>query len=95
MKIQKETVNEYLQTNPIDNQDALDLLENDDSENEFIEIDPNEVSNELLRFIIFNDTNLNNEDKTLLTRGYFSIEGGPSSLENDAIWNTKIKTLEN
>lgn len=72
MKIQKETVNEYLLTNPIDNQDALDLLENDDSENEFIEIDPNEVSNELLRFIIFNDTNLSNEDKTLLTRGISS-----------------------
>ncbi len=72
MKIQKETVNEYLLTNSIDNQDELDLLENDDSENEFIEIDPNEVSNELLRFIIFNDTNLSNEDKTLLTRGISS-----------------------
>lgn len=72
MKIQKETVNEYLLTNSIDNQDELDLLENDDSENEFIEIDPNDVSNELLRFIIFNDTNLSNEDKTLLTGGISS-----------------------
>ena len=65
MKIQKETVNEYLLTNPIDNQDALDLLENGDSENEFIEIDPNEVSNELLRFIIFNNTNLKHKLQTV------------------------------
>jgi hypothetical protein len=92
LKIQRETIEKYLQTNPTENEDAVNLLEHADFGANLIEFDPSDLSDELLRFIVFNDSNLSNEDKTLITKEYFSSSQF-SSIGNHSLWNMKIKTF--
>jgi len=93
LMINKETIEKYIQTNPLDLEEAENLLENCDRNDNLVEFNPYEISDEFLRFTLFNDTNLSNDDKAFLTKEFLENNVNASSLAVNDLWDTKIKSL--
>ena len=95
LMIKKETIENYLKTNALSAVESASFLDNTDASGTLVDFNPEEVSDEFLRFVLFNDTNLSNEIKSQLTREFLEKKVDIISKEENSIWDTKIKTLSN
>ena len=93
LKIKKETIENYLKTNALSPAESAAFLDNADASGTLVDFNPEEVSDELLRFVLFNDKHLTNEIKSELTREFLENKIELISKEENSIWETKIKTL--
>jgi hypothetical protein len=93
LMIKKETIENYLKTNVLSAVESASFLDNTDASGTLVDFNPEEVSSELLRYILFNDTHLSNEIKSELTHEFLEKKVEIISKEENSIWDTKIKTL--
>jgi hypothetical protein len=92
MKIQKSTLLRFLEEKEnVSNSDFQILQKLNNSNEESLEIEPNNASIDLLQFIIFNDSSLDYETKAKLTFDFLK----PKENKEAAVdfWNIKIKGL--
>lgn len=92
MKIEISTLKKYIKEgNTMESTDCELFREYLNSENLEIEITPSEISQKLLKFIIFNDNKLIYEDKAKLM---LQISEKDTTTSSTDFWKTKIKGLD-
>ena len=92
MKIQKSTLKRFLnEKENISKSDFQILKDLNNSNEESLEIEPNNASIDLLQFIIFNDSSLDYETKAKLTFDFLKPKENKEAAVN--FWSIKIKGL--
>lgn len=95
MKIERKTLISYLENQESIAKSDFDYLQQAQRlvNNDFLELDPKGISNNLLQFIIFNDTSLDYETKAKITLEYIKPKDNSKDNFESDFWTTKIKGL--
>jgi len=91
--VQKKTIEEFLKTNNVEDEDKNLIIDIATSPSDTIEIDPEEISKSLIKHIVLNDTLIDNETKTELSLRLIEKGKQNSNQSEDNIWDTRIKSI--
>jgi len=91
--INKKTLEDFVRENDLKVEDKDLIIRAVTSSSDAIEVETNELSVELIKYIVLNDSRLDNESKTMLSLELLESNSIESSKLEDDLWDTKINYL--
>lgn len=91
--IRKKTLEDFFKDNELKVEDKELILKVATTSSDTIEINTDELSKDLVKFIVLNDPLLDNESKTKLSLELLESNSSESEIPDDDLWDTKINYL--